>query len=126
VAPSHIVPSVEGDGPLPAWVALIGAVSLLLCAGSVAALVPASAVEWRFGVIAVAVAIFSALTRDWRIIPIVVAMAWLVVTAFLLGPVVWHGFNDAFRAGLLVLAGCLGQVAGLVGLRAARRRGRPA
>jgi hypothetical protein len=46
---------------------------------------------------------------------VTVVLAWLVVNGFLVdrfGELWWHGRSDLYRAGMLVVAGALGQVVG--------------
>jgi hypothetical protein len=92
---------------------LIGIGALTVVGGGlVAAAAPGA---WRLGIIAAAVAAFAALALDLVAVPVTVVLAWLVVNGFLVdrfGELSWHGRPDIYRAGMLVVAGGLGQAVG--------------
>lgn len=89
----------------------IGAL-VVVVAGLIAAAAPGA---WRFGIVAAAVVVFAAAAADLVAVSVTVVLAWLVVNGFLVdrfGELWWHGRSDLYRAGMLVVAGALGQVVG--------------
>ena len=100
--------------------AKLGPVVMTVCTALVASLLPVAA--WRLALVAVAVGIFAALSRDWLAIALNNLLVWVVVNAFLvdgIGHATWYGPS----ALVIILAGWLGQVAGIAVFhtRAARR-----
>jgi hypothetical protein len=92
---------------------LIGLGALTVVAGGLIASTAPGA--WRFGIVVAAVAVFAALALDLVAVPVTVVLAWLVVNGFLVdrfGELSWHGRPDIYRAGMLVVAGALGQGVG--------------
>jgi hypothetical protein len=101
----------ETESPTPVGINVgVGVVSVV-AAANVAAMIPAADGGWRFGTVAVAVGVFAAVTVDRVALAGVVAMAWLVVNAFLvnrLGHLFWHGSPDLWRLTLLAVTGAVG------------------
>jgi MFS family permease len=111
----------------PTGLVLGAGVVVTVVAACVAAVVPASAQGWRFGIVAGAVGVFAAVTVDPLAVAGVAVLAWLVVNGFLvdrLGELSWHGRGDLVRAMILVLVGGLGLVVGDARLRRAEVRAR--
>jgi len=86
-----------------------GAVAMVIAA-VVAAMIPAVHPGWRFGVIAVVVMVFAAVSLDHRALAVVAVIGALVFNGFLennLGQLAWHA-DDLWRLMLLVMAGAFG------------------
>src|SRR5262245_14347781 len=115
------------DERIPTGIAIgVGCVAVV-AAALPAALIPAAHTGWRFAVVAIAVGLFAALTRDGWAVAAVAALSWLVVNGFLvnrMGDLSWHGSPDLLRLMLLILAGGLGLGLGegIRGLRELRSR----
>jgi hypothetical protein len=87
----------------------------IVVAAVIAAAVPTTETASRLALVAAAVAVVAALSRDIRAVPWLAALAWLIVNGFLIdrfGELSWHGPSDVYRAVILVLAAGIGQVAG--------------
>jgi hypothetical protein len=103
------------DDRTPAGLNLaLGSVALVAAAG-LAAMLPAHPPAWHFGVVAIAVGGFAALTQDQLALGGVVPLGWLVTNGFLEdheGELSWHGSTDIWLLMILVIAAALGLVAG--------------
>ena len=99
----------------PAGINLGIGAALVLVAVLAAALIPPVDVDWRFGVVMAAVALFAALAVDqWSLLGVAL-IAWLLADGFLvnrLGELSWHGSSDIWRMTLLVVAGAAGLLVG--------------
>jgi hypothetical protein len=96
----------------------------VVAAAAIAAAVPTSDPTSRLALVAAAVAVIAALSRDIVALPGLVVLAWLIVNGFLVdrfGELSWHGRSDVYRAVILVLAAGIGQVAGQLWWRHATR-----
>jgi hypothetical protein len=103
-----------------------GAVAMV-AAGLLAAMIPATHPAWRFGVVAVAVALFAAVAVDWTSLAATAVIGFLIANGFLedrLGQLAWHGGADAWRVLALVAAGVAGTAAGYGGRAAVAWRDR--
>jgi hypothetical protein len=92
----------------------IGAVAMIVAA-LVAAAIPASQPGWRFGVMAVAVGLFAAISLDQRALAVIALIAYGIANGFLedrFGQLSWHGSADIWRALLLVMVGAWGLAVG--------------
>jgi hypothetical protein len=92
----------------------LGAVAVV-AAGFFAVLIPASDAGWRFGVIAVTVGLFAAVTLDQLALAAVTILGFLVFNGFLtdqFGQLAWHGSVDLWRLSLLVVAAAWGLAVG--------------
>lgn len=92
----------------------IGVVGVI-AGGLIAGALPAADPGWRFGVIAIAVAAFAAISLDQRALGAVALIAFGVQNGFLedqFGQLSWHGSEDLWRALLLVVAGACGLALG--------------
>jgi hypothetical protein len=90
---------------------------MVVVAATLAAVIPATHVGWRFAPMAVAVGLFAALTLDQLALAAVALLGWLVVNGFLvdrLGELSGHGAQDLYRGLLLVVSGAFGLAAGKV------------
>jgi hypothetical protein len=120
---SQVLVSIERYRPEPAVTASetpfgiavgIGAVAMV-GAGVIAAMIPAAYPGWRFGVIALAVFLFAALSFDQRALAIVMVIGALIFNGFLedrLGQLSWHGSDDLWRLLLLVMVSAWGLATG--------------
>jgi hypothetical protein len=105
---------------------MVGAGSVAVVgAALLAALIPGPYTGWRFAVVAAAVGLVAAVSRDGWAVAASVVLGWLVVNGFLvdrMGELSWHGSPDLLRLMLLVLIGGSGLVLGdaMDGLRAMR------
>ena len=102
--------STAGDGTPTGIAVAIGAV-VIVAAAMVAAFVPSSDAAARFAVIAFGLASFALASSDWMAAAAVVPLAWLVYNGFIqdrFGVLVWHGWSDLGRLGLLVAAAAIG------------------
>jgi hypothetical protein len=100
---------------------------LVVVAGLIAAVIPAVDGPERLAVLAVAAGLFAAWSVDVVAVAATVLLVWLVDDGFLvdrLGRLAWHGWPDAYRIGVLVLAGALGLALGAGVLLARRARSR--
>jgi hypothetical protein len=107
----------EADTPAGILIA-IGAVTVV-AAAALAGQVPVADTGVRLAVMAAAIAIYAARWVDFVAVAAVVPLAWLVQDGFLLdryGVLVWRGWSDLARLGLLVAAALAG-----LALGAARR-----
>jgi hypothetical protein len=92
----------------------IGAV-LMIIAGFVAAIVPASEPGWRFAVMAIAVGVFGSVFLDHVALAVVALIGFLISNGFLedrFGQLAWHGATDVWRVLLLVMVGAWGLAIG--------------
>jgi hypothetical protein len=97
----------------------IGAVTVV-AAAALTGQVPIADSGLRLAVMAAAIAVYAALCVDVVAVAAVVPLAWLVQDGFLLdryGVLVWRGWSDVARLGLLVAAALVG-----LALGAARHR----
>jgi hypothetical protein len=109
----------------PTGIAIGVGAAVVVGVALVAALVPVAHTAWRFALVAAAVGVFAAVTRDGWAVAATVVVAWLVVNGFLvdrMGDLSWHGSPDLLRLMLLVLVGGVGLALGegVRGLREAR------
>jgi hypothetical protein len=105
----------DRDGQTPFGIAIgIGAVAVVV-AGVIAAMIPVAYPGWRFGVIAVTVAVFAAVSLDQWALAGVAVIGFLISDGFLedrLGQLSWHGSADLWRLMLLVVVGAGGLAIG--------------
>ena len=83
----------------------------IVAAAVLASALPATDVAARLAVMAGALAVYAAGCFDAIAVAAVVPLAWLVQDGFLVdrfGVLVWHGWSDLGRLGLLVAAGSIG------------------
>jgi hypothetical protein len=99
----------------PAGINLATGTAMVVAAALVAAPIPTTYAGLRFTVVALAVGLFAALTRDRLALVGVAVLGWLVVNGFLvdrLGELSWHGSADLNRMLLLVVSGTFGLAVG--------------
>lgn len=107
-------PRFEADRLPREFAVALGAVGVV-AAGFLAAIIPASDTGWRFGMIAVAVGLFAAITLDQLALAAVAILGFLVFNGFLtdqFGQLKWHGSADLWRLLLLIVAGAWGLAVG--------------
>lgn len=112
---SAVAPVTEPDHRTPIGINIGVGAAMVVVAAVVAAAIPVTDADWRFGLVAAAVVGFAALTVDVRALAGIVALSWLLVNGFLIdrfGTLSWHGSPDLVRLMLLVLAGAVGLGAG--------------
>ncbi|NJC70012.1 hypothetical protein HC031_09860 [Planosporangium thailandense] len=98
----------------PTGVAVAAGSAVVVVAAFVTVAVPPSAGVWRIGVVAVALAVFAALTGNVVAVAAVGVLAFGVFDGFLvnqLGELSWHGADDAWRIATLAAA-AVGLLAG--------------
>jgi hypothetical protein len=103
----------EAETPVGILIA-IGAVTVV-AAAAVAGQVPVADTGLRLAVMAAAMAVYAAFSFDVLAVAAVVPLAWLVQDGFLLdryGVLVWRGWSDLARLGLLVAAALVGLAVG--------------
>jgi hypothetical protein len=105
------------DAKSPAGILIaIGAVTVV-AAAAVAGQVPVADTGVRLAVMAAAIAAYAAFSVDIVAVAAVLPLAWLVQDGFLLdryGVLVWRGWSDVARLGLLVAAALVGLALGAV------------
>jgi hypothetical protein len=109
----HLAARDEAKTPAGILIA-IGAIAVV-AAAAVAGQVPVADAGVRLAVMAAAIAAYAAFSFDIVAIAAVVPLAWLVQDGFLLdryGVLVWRGWSDLARLGLLVAAALLGLAVG--------------
>jgi hypothetical protein len=109
----HLAARDEAETPAGILIA-IGAVTVV-AAAALAGQVPVADTGVRLAVMAAAIAIYAALWVDFVAVAAVVLLAWLVQDGFLLdryGVLVWRGWSDLARLGLLVAAALVGLAVG--------------
>jgi hypothetical protein len=114
----HFATRDEAETPAGILIA-IGAVTVV-AAAALAGEVPVADSGLRLAVMAAAIAAYAAFSVDIVAVAAVVPLAWLVQDGFLLdryGVLVWRGWSDVARLGLLVAAALVG-----LGIGALRRR----
>ena len=87
----------------------------IVVAALIAAAIPDAYPNWRFGVIAVAVGAFAALTLDEIALGVIAVIAFGIVNGFLedqFGQLSWHGSEDLWRLLVLVIASASGLAVG--------------
>jgi MFS family permease len=107
-------PDMADDDATPMGIAAGFGAVVMVVAGVTAAIIPAAYPGWRFGVIAVAVMAFAAVSLDHRALALVAAVGALIFNGFLedsLGQLAWHS-DDLWRLMLLVMAGGFGLAIG--------------
>ncbi len=108
------LPAIDNE-PVPVGIALgIGAV-LMTAAGLIAAPISTTQPDRRFAVIAVAVAVFAALTIHPVALGPVALLGFLIDDGFLenrYGDLSWHGSVDLWHLLVLVIVGAIGLAVG--------------
>jgi hypothetical protein len=130
VAPNSATPPGPSDHrfrELPQGILLgIGSAAVIV-AGLIASAIPAADAAARYGVLALAVLLFTTMADVWAAAIGVAVIGFLIFDGFLvnqLGELSWHGRADTNRVVALTLAVVLGRVAA-GGYRAVRRRRYP-
>jgi MFS family permease len=103
------------DDRTPIGITIAVGVLVIVVTAMVAAAVPPAYPGWRFGLIAVAVAGFAAVTLDELALAAVAIIAYGVWNGFLedrFGQLSWHGSEDLWRLLLLVIASAWGLAVG--------------
>lgn len=94
----------------------VGAGSVVVVvAAMLAAPIPVVHAGWRFAVVAVAIGLFTFVSRDWRAAMATALLGWLVTNGFLVdrfGELSWHGAPDLVRLAVLLLTAGFGLAAG--------------
>jgi hypothetical protein len=111
----HRYASPEDAGETPFGIAVGLGTAGIVVAGLIAAMIPIGYPDWRFGVIAMAIAVFAALSTDQRALGVVAVVGALVFNGFLedrLGQLAWHGSGDLWRLLLLIMAAAAGLAIG--------------
>jgi hypothetical protein len=87
----------------------------LVAAAIIAAAIPSAGAGWRFGVMAVAVGLFAAISLDQIALAGIALLASLIYNGFLedrSGQLAWHGSGDLWRLLLLVTVSAGGLAVG--------------
>jgi hypothetical protein len=122
-----LLPAIHNE-PIPIGISLgIGAI-LMIVAGLMAAPISSTRPDARFAVIAIAVALFAALTIDPVALGPVALIGFLIDNGFLedrYGELSWHGSVDLWHLLALVIVGALGLATGeaIRWMHALRKRG---
>lgn len=128
VTPRRVrLPAIE-NVPVPLGIALGIGAALMVVAGLIAAPISSTQPDRRFAVIAIAVAVFAALTIDPVALGPVALLGFLIDNGFLedrYGELSWHGSVDLWHLLVLVIAGAIGLAAGeaVRWMHALRKRG---
>jgi hypothetical protein len=100
---------------MPSGIVIAFGALTIVAAAALAGVIPASDNDPRLAVMAGALAVYAACCHDVVAVLAVVPLAWLVQDGFLVdrfGVLVWRGWSDVDRLGLLVLAAAVGLAAG--------------
>ncbi len=103
------------EGQMPTGIAVGIGAAVMVVAGIAAALIPAAYPGWRFGLVAVAVLVFAAVSLDHVALAFVALIGALIFNGFLedqFGQLAWHGADDLWRLLLLIMVGAFGLAIG--------------
>jgi amino acid transporter len=125
IARSPVLLGRHPNDDTPAGIVIaIGAVTVVAAAG-LAGRFPLSDSGLRLAVMAAALGIYAACCVDLIAVVAVIPLAWLVFDGFLLdrfGELVWRGWADVARIGVLVAVALVGFGVGAAGRRAREAR----